>query len=165
MKHPFTLSFISQLKFVSINITLLPLECSEEDDEGGDAGAESLCRGLGLRFGPPPPPLAGQKEEDLFRGVSSRKFETGGGGEFAEKVESSSEKRVLGRLAGRCSADLVVAVAVGAGGGGGGGEGAAAAAVRLVNVVDYVSEWLTVNRWLTVKMKLMVKTVNIFING
>ena len=112
---------------------LLPLECSEEGDEGGEAGAESLCRGLGLRFGPPPPPLAGQKEEDLFRGVSSRKFEAGGG-ELAGKVASSSEKRVLGRLAGRCSADLVVAVAVG----GGGGEGAAAAAVRLVNGVDKI---------------------------
>ncbi len=110
---------------------LLPLECSEEDDEGGDAEAESLCRGLGLRFGPPPPPLAGQEEEDLFRGVSSRKFETGGGGELAGKV-ASSEKRVLGRLAARCSADLAVAV------GGGGGEGAAAAAVRLVNVVDKI---------------------------
>ena len=117
---------------------ILPLECSEEDDEGGDAEAESLCRGLGLRFGPPPPPpLAGQKE-DLFRGVSSRKFETGGG-ELAETVASSSEKRVLGRLAVRCSADLAVAVAVAVGaGGGGGGEGAAAAVVRLVNVDDNI---------------------------
>ncbi len=117
----------------------MPLECSEEE-AGGEAGAESLCRGLGLRFGPPPPPpLAGHKEEDLFRGVSSRKFETGGGGEFAGKVASSSENRVLGRLAVRCSADLAVTVAVGAGGGGGGGgEGAAAAAVRLVNVVDKI---------------------------
>ena len=125
MKHPFTLSFISQLKFILIIISFLTLECSEEEEAGDEAGAESLCRGLGLRFGPPPPPLAGQKEEDLFRGVSSRKFETGGGGEFAGKVaSSSSEKRVLGRLAARCSADLAVAV-------GGGGKGAAAAAVRL----------------------------------
>ncbi len=134
MKHPFTLSFISQLKFILIIIAFFTLECSEEEEEdGGEARAESLCRGLGLRFcPPPPPPLAGLEVEDLFRGVSSRKFETGGG-EFAGKVASSSKKRVLGRLAGRCSADLAVAVGTG---GGGGGEGAAAAAVRLVNVVD-----------------------------
>ncbi len=144
MKHPFTLNFISQLKFFKIIISFFTLECSEEEEE---AGAESLCRGLGLRFGPPPPPLAGQKEEDLFRGVSSRKFEAGGGGELAGKVASSSEKRVLGRLAARCSADLAVAL-------GGGGEGAVAAAVRLVNVVDKIY-------FLTLALGLVLKQVHV----